>query len=247
MRALWLTLALTACWEDPILQRAEDLEALDKPAAKSGAAPVEAGTPEQGMEAGIPDETITPGVPEDPDPVQAEDPAPGVPEDPEPAPPGFKGGNDSGGEGVTPGVPEEPDPAPVGSPGGAEHEGKTDGLVGPRGTLTGTVSMDESIKAKIYIDIFDGDQRNHAGPRPSLVTVQELQGAGAFKIEVPLSAKRVWLSAYADINGDKRPTKGEPTGWFPGNPVHLESPPDRIKLELVADKKPVGLGLDFGG
>ena len=107
--------------------------------------------------------------------------------------------------------------------------------------------MDESIQGKVYIDVFDGDQRNTAGDRPSLVRVVELGGPGAFEIQVPLSAKRVWLSAYADPTQDNRPSKGEPTGWYPGNPVFLKSPPDLIVIELVADKKPVGLGLDFGG
>jgi hypothetical protein len=106
--------------------------------------------------------------------------------------------------------------------------------------------MDPSILGKVYIDVFDGDQRNIAGERPSLVRVVTLEGPGNFEVELPVSAKRVWLSAYADTSEDNRPTKGEPTGWYRGNPVFLDSPPDLIIIELVADKKDVGLGLDFG-
>ncbi len=249
MRTLWLTFAAFACGGDPILQRADELEAQEE-VSKAPAVEVKSTDKkvdsEEVITPGIPDETITPGVPDEPDPVQPDEPEQGVPDEPTPAPPGTPGGSDTGGVDVTPGVPEEPEPAPPGTEGGAPHEGKVEALSGPQVTLRGRISMDESIKAKVYIDVFDGDQRNHTGPRPSLVKVIELAGAGDFEITLPVSAKRVWLSAYADLTSDNRPTKGEPTGWFPGNPVFLDSPPDFISVDLVMESKPVGLGLDFG-
>ena len=272
MRALWLTLASIACGSDPILDRAEVLAAEEEtttPVVVSDAKT----EPSEGQTPGIPDETMTPGIPDEPAPAppgtetegvvagvpEEPEPAaagsdtgsaavtPGVPEEPEPAPPGTPGGSDTGGGAITPGVPEEPEPAAPGSPGGGDHDDKVPGYQGATVTLKGRVSMDESIQAKIYIDVFDGDQRNTAGDRPSLVTVHSLPGPGSFEMEVPISAKRIWMSAYADITKDNRPTKGEPTGWYPGNPVFLDGPPASIVIELVADKKPVGLGLDFGG
>ena len=271
MRALWLTLLTLACGSDPILDRAEQL-ASEEEVQTVAVAEAKTELVSEGQTPGIPDETVTPGIPEEPEPAppgtetdgvspgvpEEPEPAPpgsdtgaaamtpGVPEEPEPAPPGTPGGSDTGGVAITPGIPEEPEPAAPGSPGGGDHADKEPGYQGPTVTLKGSVSMDESIQGKIYIDVFDGDQRNISGERPNLVTVHSVAGPGPFEISVPVSAKRVWLSAYADVTQDNRPTKGEPTGWYPGNPVFLDSPPERIKIELVADKKPVGLGLDFG-
>jgi hypothetical protein len=225
------------------------------------------GIPDEVITPGIPDEPapappgtssegVTPGIPDEPAPAEAGAPwggdtgsvtiTPGVPDEPAPAPAGAPGGSDTGAIAVTPGVPDEPAPGAPGTAGGAAHADKQVGFEGPTTTLRGWLRMDESIQAKIKIDVFDGDQRNIAGPRPSLVTVASFDRPGEFEIEVPLSAKRVWLSAYADTTGDGRPSKGEPTGWYPGNPVFLSDAPDVIVIELVADKKAVGLGLDFG-
>ncbi len=249
MPVLLLTLAHFACGGDPILERAEQLDATRKRAPVgvaegSGEEPIP-GTQDGEVVPGIPDEPDpVPGIPDEPDPVQAEDPDPVVPEDPQPALPGTPGGGDTGKGTVVPGIPEEPAPAQEGTPGGAAHDGMTE-FEGPKVTLRGTIAMDVSIQAKVTIDVFDGDHRNRVGPRPSLVQAVTLPGAGPFEIQVPISAGRVWLSAYADIRMDNRPTKGEPAGWFSGNPIFLESPPKQIRIELIQDKKAVGLGLDF--
>jgi hypothetical protein len=275
MRALSLTLTLIACGADPILEKAEAL-AVEDEAASAALLVEDAAAGGEPGEPGEPDELVTPGVPEEPTPAPPgtlsdgvvagtpEEPAPappgtaggadtgavavtpGVPEEPTPAPPGTAAGADTGAASVTPGVPEEPEPGQPGAPGGAEHEGKIEQIEGPQIKIKGRIDMDPSILSKVYIDVFDGDQRNIAGERPSLVRVVTLQGAGTFEIEIPVSAKRVWLSAYADTSEDNRPTKGEPTGWYSGNPIFLDSPPSLIVIELVSDKKDVGLGLDFG-
>jgi len=216
------------------------------PGVGSSTNAVTPGISDEEVTPGIPDEEVTPGEPEEPSPGQPEEPSPGQPDEPEPAPPGTPGGGDTGGRGMTAGTPEEPSPAAPGSPGGAEHSEKQGEISGPQVALMGTVSMDLSISSKVYIDVFDGDQRNTTGPRPSIVTVAELAGAGGFRVDVPLAAKRVWMGAYADTNGDERPTKGEPTAWYSGNPIYLDSPPDHITIELVMESKPTGLGLDFG-
>jgi hypothetical protein len=265
MRAVWLVLATIACGGDPILDKARELEAERAGGGSGGAVGgaldgAAAGGALDGGEVvvapGIPDEVMTPGIPDEPAPAEAGAPwggdtgsvtiTPGVPDEPAPAPAGAPGGSDTGAVAVTPGVPDEPSPGAPGTAGGAAHADKQVGFEGPTTTLRGWLRMDESIQAKIKIDVFDGDQRNIAGPRPSLVTVASFDRPGEFEIEVPLSAKRVWLSAYADTTGDGRPSKGEPTGWYPGNPVFLSDAPDTIVIELVADKKAVGLGLDFG-
>lgn len=273
MRALSLTLTFIACGADPILEKAE---ALAMEAEAEVSAPLVGAEVAVVQTPGEPEETIIPGVPEEPSPAPPgtvsegttpgtpEEPSPappgsaggadtgsvpvipGTPEEPSPAPPGTLGGGDTGGINVAPGVPEEPAPGQPGAPGGAEHSGKNQQIEGPQMTIKGRIDMAPTIQGKVYIDVFDGDQRNIAGERPSLVRVVTLAGAGIFEVEVPISAKRVWLSAYADTSQDNRPTKGEPTGWYSGNPVFVDSPPDLVVIELVADKKDVGLGLDFG-
>ncbi len=202
-------------------------------------------------EAGLED----PGTMEDPERGIPEEPVPGVPEEPEPAVPDAphpEGLQDTGRtlglpEAPEPGIPEEPTPAPPGSPGGAERDGEKNEVTGPHITLSGRVNMDVSLEAKIRIDIFDGDHRNLNAPRPKVVQFHELQRAGSFEISVPQDAKRVWIGAYADLNGNNRPDRGEPRGWYSRNPVFLMDVTETILIELVQEKVADDLGADFGG
>ena len=112
--------------------------------------------------------------------------------------------------------------------------------------LRGRVLTSSDLEGKVRIDLFDGDQRNVAGPRPKVIGVHEMQHPGSFEISVSRSAKRVWLGAYVDLNSNNRPDKGEPSGWFDGNPVHLgDDELDSIEIRLEVESAASGLGRDF--
>jgi hypothetical protein len=247
-------------------------EAMDEPAQANG---VQAEGADDGMQKGIPDEP-EPGIPEGPSGVGAvgeagapgvegsaeepakgvpEEPEPGQPEEPEPAPAGTEdrpspppmtvGSGEP--DAPKPGVPDEPTAAPPGTPGGAHHEGKEagDDAEGPHALVRGRVDAPGG-SGKIRIDLFDGDQRNVSGPRPKVVGVHEIDSPGGFELSVPLTHKRVWLGAYRDLNGNHRPDKGEPSGWYSRNPVFLDSLPASVVISLEVEGKSSGLGLDFG-
>ena len=246
-----------SCAKDPILEAAESMESADAP---KGVPPA----PEEGVVPGVPEEP-EPGLPgeqreemakglaEEPSPVTPDEPEPGIPDEPEPAPPGTDGqpAPPPSGDGVAvqpePGVPDEPNPAPPGSPGGADHAGKEGGSVdeGPHVTIRGSISF-AATEGKVRIDLFDGDQRNVSGPRPKVVGVHELATVGPFELSVPASVGSVWLGAYLDVNENNRPDKGEPSGWYSRNPVHLDDIPASVNIDLVEEGKRTGLGLDFG-
>jgi hypothetical protein len=266
-----------ACGQDPILDAVEEMDAESTTAKSPGGGPgggenMEPGVPDE-PDPGIPTEPSPNGVPgvpgevveggngavapEEPDPGTPEEPEPGTPEEPEPAQPGSAErpqplGGSAQGEGVVeapePGTPEEPEPAPPGSPGGAQHAEKQDFTVeGIQVLVRGQVLLGEKIEGQIRIDLFDGDQRNVAGPRPKVIGVHEMDAEGGFEISVSQSAKRVWLGAYVDLNSNNRPDKGEPSGWYQGNPVQLlDDPIDEVLIRLEVESKSSGLGRDFG-
>jgi len=228
-----------ACGKDPILEAVEVME-------EEGSAEILEGGEGQQAE---------PGAGGEPTEGKAEEPEPGIPEDPEPAPPGTKDfptppkGKDGLGmpKEPEPGIPEEPAPAPAGSPGGAHHANKEGGeeAEGPFVNIRGRIDA-EGGEGKIRIDLFDGDQRNVAGPRPKVVGVHEIGSPGGFEVSLPASEKRVWVGAYRDVNGNNRPDKGEPAGWYAKNPVFLNSLPSSVVIVLAVEGKASGLGLDFG-
>ena len=253
------------CGKDPIL------EAVDEMATVSGedraaASPAGVGVPEEpepgeptdpspGDAGGVPGEPGQAGVAEQPDKGVPEEPKPGVPSEPTPAaagsadrpePPPSQAGQGEPDE-PQPGVPDEPQPAPPGSPGGAAHQGKMNGEEerGPEALIRGRIDAPGG-SGMIRIDLFDGDQRNVAGPRPKVVGVHEISSPGGFEVSIPQSHKRVWVGAYRDLNGNKRPDKGEPSGWYPRNPVYLDSLPSSVIISLEVEGKASGLGLDFG-
>ena len=266
-----------ACGQDPILDAVEEMDAesttvKSADGGQSGDENMKPGIPEE-PKPGIPTEPApngtpgTPGIPveggegavapEEPEPGTPEEPEPGMPDEPEPALPGStdrpvpKGGSqgDMGtAQAPAPGVPEEPEPAPPGSPGGAQHAEKQDFAVeGVQVLVRGEVLLGTAVAGQIRIDLFDGDQRNVAGPRPKVIGVHEMEGPGSFEISVSQSAKRVWLGAYVDLNSNNRPDKGEPSGWYAGNPVQLKADPiEEVQIRLEVESKSSGLGRDFG-
>lgn len=115
----------------------------------------------------------------------------------------------------TTGIPEEPSPGipdepPPGQPLGGD---------GPQITLSGEVTLAEWSDAPIRVDIFNGNQQDLAGPRPSVVGVVHLDAPGAWSVQVSQSISQLWVGAYSDENNDGKPDHNEPVGWYSGNPV----------------------------
>jgi len=223
------------CGKDPILEAAETLEE-ETETPSEAVAKTEGEAPPVGEE-GEP----KPGIPEEPEPAPA-----GTTEQPEPPPQSSDVGKPVK---PKPGVPKEPKPAPPGSPGGADHPGKDGGggvqQEGPQVLLRGVVGGDPAGEGLIRIDLFDGDQRRTAGPRPKVVGVHEIPTMGPFEVSVSESTARVWIGAYRDLNQNNRPNQGEPFGWYSNNPVYLDDPPENIEINLTVEGKSRGLGVDF--
>lgn len=154
-----------------------------------------------------------------PAPGRAVDPSPAVPRPPEP------------GSAVQPppGTPTEPAP---GSPGGQAD--------GPQVVLKGEIALPDYELGQVRIDIFDGDQRELEGPRPSVVGVATMERPGAFEVSVPASAARVWLGAYVDEDLDGRPSPQDPAGWYAGNPVETAGGADGAVdgIVIVLERQP---------
>ena len=246
LNLLTTVLLAVGCGADPILEAAE---AMDQEESMASQAVVGTGSPrgEPGEPGAVQpgEENMTPGVPEEPEP--------GIPNEPEAAPAGSKRmptpppGGDGVPEEPKPGIPEEPEAAPPGSPGGAAHAGKESPMEqsGPQVIVQGVVDGEPGM-GKIRIDMFDGDQRNVSGPRPKVVGIHEMDDVGPFELSVSVSAKRIWLGAYRDLNDNKRPDKGEPFGWYGRNPIYLDDIPARVMVKIESEGKALGLGLDFG-
>ena len=86
-------------------------------------------------------------------------------------------------------------------------------------TLSGTVTLADWSGAPVRVDVFDGDQRDLDGPRPSVVGVARLMEPGAWSVSVSASIGQLWVGGYADDNQDGKPDHNEPVGWYGGNPV----------------------------
>ena len=69
---------------------------------------------------------------------------------------------------------------------------------GPAVSLSGVIEVSDWGGGPIRLDVFDGDQQDITGPRPSVVAVGEVKRPGPFVIEVPVSAKNVWLGGFSD-------------------------------------------------
>ena len=90
-------------------------------------------------------------------------------------------------------------------------------MEGPTVTVRGRVQMRDYRQGNLRIDIFDGDQLQFSGPRPSVVSVITMDQPGTFEVQLPVSAGRVWISCFNDENGDGRPSPMDPVGYFEGN------------------------------
>jgi len=140
------------------------------------------------------------------------EPAPVVPDDPERV------------------VPDDP------PPGGAVVTS------GPTITLSGRVEVVDYAGGQIRIDVFDGDQQELSGPRPSVVGVARIDQPGPWSVAVPATTEKVWIGAYADENGDGRPEPKEAAGWYEGNPVVVSADQDDLRLRLSREVPPTDGG-----
>ncbi len=133
-------------------------------------------------------------------------------------------------------MPEEP---PRGEP-DAPPPGGGPQITGPAITLSGTVSA-EGWDGAVRLDVFDGDQRQLEGPRPSVVAVHTVEQPGAFEIRVPKDSGSVWVGAFADTNSNGRPDRDDPQAWYSGNPVATAADVDGLVLDLeVETSDPAG-------
>jgi len=140
------------------------------------------------------------------------------------------GGSPSAGSqpGIT-GIPEEPSPGIPNEP----PPGQPLGGDGPQITLSGEVELEEWSGAPIRVDIFDGNQQDLAGPRPSVVGVVHLDAPGAWSVGVSSAIGQLWVGAYSDENKDGKPDHNEPVGWYQGNPVAGGADRGDLKISLT--------------
>ena len=98
-------------------------------------------------------------------------------------------------------------------------------------TLKGTIQAENPNNRPIRIDIFDGDQQNIGGTRPSVVVSTTIEAGTTFEIALPKEDQMLWVGAYIDEDGDGRPGPIDPSGWFAGNPVSGST--DRNGISLI--------------
>jgi hypothetical protein len=109
--------------------------------------------------------------------------------------------------------------------------------------IRGTISVQGWRGGPIRVDVFDGDQRDLTGPRPSVVGGARLDQPGDFEVRVPLSAPRVWIGAFADEDRNGRPDPTDPAAWYPRNPLSVAGDQSGVLLELKADPQDRGKGM----
>ena len=163
----------------------------------------------------------SPGPPAQPSPGDPGQPSPGAASEP------------------TPGIPDEPPPGDPGQPppGGKAHaEGE---IPPPQGVETvkvsGSVAVEDYSGGKITLDVFDGDHSAVGGDRPNVVGRVVLDQPGPFELTVAKDSP-IWLSAFNDADGDNRPSKKEPFGAYPDNPVKPRGDVTGIDLSLKTHK-----------
>ena len=99
-------------------------------------------------------------------------------------------------------------------------------------TIKGTINANNPTNKAIRIDIFDGDQRNIGGKRPSVVVSKTVESGPDFEIFLPKKDQQLWIGAYIDEDEDGRPGPMDPSGWYSGNPVSGSSNSGDITLIL---------------
>lgn len=221
----WLlgVVVLIGCGRDPILDRAESLDA---PAGEAPARSAKPGPPSGSPQAGKTGAQAGKTGDRKPGATHRElgGPQPGVPAQPAPGDPAEPGPGRP--DAPAPGVPEEPSP-------GAAHGG-------PSVQLSGRVTVEGDAEGTVRIDVFDGDQRAAAasGTPPKVVAQARLETAGDFSVAVPQGAGSVWIGGFVDQNGNGRPDRDEPAGWVAANPLSTAADHSGLELVLRVDPPP---------
>ncbi len=109
--------------------------------------------------------------------------------------------------------------------------------------ISGEVRLADYDMGTVRIDVFDGDQKDLDGPRPSVVAVAQLDRPGPFTINVPASKPAIWIGAYVDEDLNGRPGPQDPSGWYSGNPVDTEGGAEGLIIELERQAPPPQTGL----
>ena len=99
-------------------------------------------------------------------------------------------------------------------------------------TFKGEIVADNPDQKSIRIDIFDGDQRNIGGKRPSVVVSTTVEKGMTFEIFLPKQEQMLWIGAYIDEDGDGRPGPLDPSGWYSGNPISGFKDQRNLRIEL---------------
>ena len=99
-------------------------------------------------------------------------------------------------------------------------------------TISGTIEANNPTNKSIRIDIFDGDQRNIGGERPSVVVSTTVEAGPEFEIFLPKKKQMLWVGAYIDEDGNGRPGPLDPSGWYSDNPISGEEDHLRVVLTL---------------
>ena len=105
-------------------------------------------------------------------------------------------------------------------------------------TFEGTITVENWSGKPIRIDVFDGDQRNIGGKRPSVVISEKRNEAGPFSLKIPQEDINVWIGAYIDEDEDGRPGPKDPSGWYTGNPVSTKKDQTGISFSLGLPDEP---------
>ena len=99
-------------------------------------------------------------------------------------------------------------------------------------TISGTIEANNPNNRSIRIDIFDGDQRNIGGKRPSVVVSTTVDAGPEFEIFLPKKNQMLWVGAYIDEDENGRPGPLDPSGWYAENPISGEENHSRVFLTL---------------
>ena len=99
-------------------------------------------------------------------------------------------------------------------------------------TISGTIEATNPSNKPIRIDIFDGDQRNIGGKRPSVVVSTIVDAGPTFEIFLPKKDQMLWVGAYIDEDDNGRPGPLDPSGWYVDNPISGEVDNSKVILKL---------------
>ena len=96
----------------------------------------------------------------------------------------------------------------------------------------GIIEANNPNQRPIRIDIFDGDQQNIGGKRPSVVVSTTVESGNRFEIFLPKKEQQLWVGAYIDEDNDGRPGPMDPSGWYSGNPLSGSTDQQSIVIQL---------------